>query len=140
MLLIDCVFITYMTTALTYILYIELFDQMLTQMILDNNPIVNLTSRLVSKISLLSDISNYLRGLLFNKPDLNLEKLLFLIGTTAITLQAVSFIMKMIKSWSWLPKHFINAGSLSASKMKERYGDCYVCVTGFTEGIGRGYS
>lgn len=30
--------------------------------------------------------------------------------------------------------------SLNASALKHRYGDCFVAITGFTEGIGRGYA
>jgi hypothetical protein len=112
---------------------------MLNKVILDNNPIVPIFSSLL-KVNVLSDFAEYFRSLIFSKDDKVLEKLLFLIGVTALTAKTVATIKKIVKLWDWLPSHIWNSANLNGKKMKEKYGDCFVCITGFTEGIGRGYA
>lgn len=110
------------------------------KIIIDHNPILSIFNKLFPKLTIFADLTNYLKELLFPINDPILKKLLFLIGTTTLTYQTISIIYKIIKSWKWVPKNFYHQITFSGSKMKERYGDCYVCITGFTEGIGRGYA
>ena len=80
---------------------------MLNKVILDNNPIVPIFSSLL-KVNILSDSAEYFRSLLFSKDDKVLEKLLFLIGVTALTAKTVAAIKKIVKLWDWLPSHIWN--------------------------------
>ena len=113
---------------------------MIKTVLLDYNPFVRLFSNLTEKVSILGETSNYLRSLLFNKDDKVLEKMLFLIGCTALTLHSTCFIGKLIKKWGWIPGHLMAQSKVTTQNLKERYGDCYVLITGFTSGIGLAYA
>lgn len=105
---------------------------MLKSVLLDHNPVVSLFSTLTEKISVFGDFSNYIRSLLFNKDDNVLEKLLFLIGVATLTYKTTSAIVKNLLYWKWLPQHIINNKKMTSARLKERYGECYVAITGFT--------
>ena len=113
---------------------------MLKTVLLDYNPIVHVTSKLLNGAPILADAADYIRSLIFEKDDLVLEKLLFLLGVTTITLKSACFLGKFMKRWSWIPKHILDQKKVTSSNLKERYGDCFVLITGFTQGIGRGYA
>lgn len=42
---------------------------MLRSVLLDYNPVVNLYTKLISKIGIVGDFADYVRSLLFNKDD-----------------------------------------------------------------------
>lgn len=113
---------------------------MLKTLLVDYNPIVRLANYTFESSPFLQGISDYLKSLIFNKDDENLKKLLFLIGATALTYTAGSQLHKVWHSWSWIPSHFRNHSKLNGPALKKKYGDCWVVITGFTQGIGRGYA
>jgi len=113
---------------------------MLKTVLLDYNPIVYTFNKLLTHAPLLADTADYLRSLIFEKDDQVLEKVLFLLGVTTITLKTACAVAKFIGKWSWIPKHMIDQGKVSSNNLKERFGDCFVLITGFTQGIGRGYA
>lgn len=108
--------------------------------LLDYNPVVRATTSLLTHAPFLADSVDYLRTLIFEKDDIVLEKVLFLLGVTTLTLKAASVVSKFIRKWSWIPKHILDQKKVSSASLKERYGDCFVLITGFTQGIGRGYA
>lgn len=113
---------------------------MLKSTLLDYNPVARLFSGIVSTIAPLGDFATYIRSLLFNKDDEVLEKLLFLLGTAALTYKTGRFLYNIGRYWNWVPSHIANAKKLTESNLKQRYGTCFVVITGFTEGIGRAYA
>lgn len=113
---------------------------MLKDVLLDYNPIIKITNGLFSSVPLLADIADHIKGLIFNKDDQNLEKLLFLVGVAAITYKTTTFISRTWQSWKWVPEHIINQSKLNGPALKDKYGDCWVVITGFTEGIGHGFA
>lgn len=42
--------------------------------------------------------------------------------------------------WSWLPSHFRNYKNFNEKELKEKYGHCYVLITGAADGIGYAYA
>jgi hypothetical protein len=112
----------------------------LKTVLVDYNPVAQLLTKAVSKVGLLGDFADYLRSLLFTKDDANLEKLLFLLGISAMTLHAGCVLTKSIKKWKWVPKHLAASSKLTSENLKQRYGNCFVLITGFKQGIGRGYA
>ena len=108
--------------------------------LLDYNPVIALLNKLTEKAAVLADAADYLRSLIFPKDDPNLQKALFLLGVAALTYKTASWMHKTVSLFSWLPSHFVNAKRLTAVNLKRKYGDCFVAITGFTEGIGRAYA
>lgn len=85
-------------------------------------------------------MSDYIKSLLFNKDDETLQKLLFLTGVATLTYKSSSWLYKNWRSWEWLPSHFANEAKLNGPALKKKYGDCWVVITGFTQGIGHGFA
>ena len=113
---------------------------MLKTVLVDYNPVALLLNQLVTKVPVLGELSDHLRGLLFSKDDPALEKLLFLLGIASITYKVGSVLYRTLDTWSWVPRHLLNKGKATAENLRKRYGNCYVCITGFTDGIGKGYA
>ena len=113
---------------------------MLKSALLDYNPVAQLLNKSLPTSGLISDLAAHFRSLLLSKPDPNLEKILFLLGATALTAKAACLIRKLVRNWGWLPGYIAGQKNVSAEKLKQTYGDCYVLITGFTQGIGRGYA
>lgn len=113
---------------------------MLKNVVVDYNPVAKVTEALFNKVSLLGKLSDYLHGLLCGKQENSLQNALFLLGVASLTYKTVSFAWQTLNSWKWLPGYLQRQQRLSASALKEKYGDCYVLITGFTEGIGYGFA
>jgi hypothetical protein len=113
---------------------------MLKGVLCDWNPVARLGNSAFEASSLLQGVSDYAQSLLFNKTDESLRKVLFLAGVAAITAQVGGWLYKTWKSWSWLPAHYLNEAALNGPALKKKYGDCWVVITGFTQGIGRGFA
>lgn len=113
---------------------------MLKSTLIDYNPVAMFFSRIASTVTPLGDLASYIRSLLFNKNDEVLEKILFLFGATALTYKAARMFQSMICYWNWVPSHIANSKKLTENNLKQRYGTCFVVITGFTEGIGRAYA
>lgn len=109
---------------------------MLKNLVVDHNPIAKVAESVFSKWSLLSKLTDYLHGLLCGKREDTLRNALFLLGIAAITYKVTALLWRGCRGFQWLPTYFIRQGRLSGSALKERYGNCYVLITGFTEGIG----
>jgi 17beta-estradiol 17-dehydrogenase / very-long-chain 3-oxoacyl-CoA reductase len=58
----------------------------------------------------------------------------------ALTYKTSSILYKTWLSWGWVPSHFQNEAKLNGPALKNKYGDCWVVITGFTQGIGRGFA
>jgi len=91
---------------------------MLKTLLVDNNPIAQLVNGLFNKFQLLADLSDYLKKLLFNKDDVSLEKLLFLIGVLSITCKAGHFIYGNYQKWGWVPAYLQNQRKLTGAALK----------------------
>jgi len=91
---------------------------MLKSVLIDYNPIALLINKTFEKVSLFADISNYIKNLIFDKDDANLEKLLFLIGVGAITYQTGQFLHLTFKNWSWLPGHIVDTRKFDPKRLK----------------------
>ena len=113
---------------------------MLKGVLCDWNPVVRLANGVFEASPLLQGVSDYAHSLLFNKDDESLRKVLFLAGVTALTAKMGGWLYKTWKSWKWVPAHFRNEANLNGSALKKKYGDCWVVITGFTQGIGRGFA
>lgn len=58
-----------------------------------------------------------------------------------MTYKTGHFVHEKIQTWGWIPSHFITKSKFSIEKFQETYGiNCYVCITGFSDGIGKAYS
>ena len=66
--------------------------------------------------------------------------MLFLLGITTLTLKSLHMLHNTISNWSWLPKYLTFSSQLSKQRLKQVYGDTFVMITGFTQGIGHGYA
>jgi hypothetical protein len=42
--------------------------------------------------------------------------------------------------WKWIPSHIKNQKRVTEENLKARYGDCYIVITGCTEGIGLSFA
>ena len=67
---------------------------MLKNILVDYNPIVKISNKIFEKFTLLANLSDHIKGLLFDSSDKSLEKILFLLGITAITYKTASFLYK----------------------------------------------
>jgi hypothetical protein len=113
---------------------------MLKAVLVDYNPVARLANYAFEASPFLQGMSDYAKSLLFSKEDDGLKKLLFLVGVAALTFKAGSQLRKLWSTWNWLPSHFLNEARLSGPALKRKYGDCWVVITGFTQGIGRGFA
>jgi 17beta-estradiol 17-dehydrogenase / very-long-chain 3-oxoacyl-CoA reductase len=113
---------------------------MLKSLLVDYNPVARVSQYLFHSSPLLQGVADYLRQLLFNKDDETLEKLLFLAGVAALTYSTGKVLREAWGSWGWVLPHFVNQGRLNGPALKKKYGNCWVVITGFTQGIGRGFA
>lgn len=86
---------------------------MLKSVLIDYNPVFHIFDKLTNKLGIVGDLSSYLRELIFDKDDKVLEKMLFLIGMTAITLKTAKTLSNTICKWNWIPKYIIGSKQLS---------------------------
>jgi hypothetical protein len=112
---------------------------MLKSILVDYNPVARVFNSLFNFSSLLGKLADYL-GSFVNTTDKELKNLLFLTGVSAITITSLRWLYSTCKAWSWLFPHYLNASKLSADALTKKYGKCWVLITGFTEGIGRGFA
>jgi hypothetical protein len=89
---------------------------------------------------LLADLSDYGSDLLCQAQSLKLKQYLFWLGVGALSYKVYNFMHVFMKNWAWAPIHFHKHKALNESNIKQRYGNCYALITGFTEGIGLGFS
>lgn len=80
--------------------------------IVDLNPIAR-GLQWVFRSRLLSDLTDYFYGLLFQPRFDKTSRLLFTVGIAAITYRSLAFAYKQYKAWSWLPAHFRNRKTVS---------------------------
>ncbi len=113
---------------------------MLKGVLCDWNPVVRLANAAFEASPLLQGASDYAQSLLFNKGDETLRKVLFVAGVAALTAKVGGWLHRTWRSWNWVPSHFRNEARLNGPALKQKYGDCWVVITGFTQGIGRGFA
>jgi hypothetical protein len=112
---------------------------MLKSILVDYNPVARVFNSLFNFSTLLSRVADYL-GSFVNTTDKELKNLLFLTGVSTLTVASLRWLYSSCKAWSWLYPHYVNASKLSADALAKKYGKCWVLITGFTEGIGRGFA
>jgi hypothetical protein len=113
---------------------------MLKGVLYDWNPVARITNSAFEASLLLQGASDYAQSLLFDKTDESLRKILFVAGVAALTAKVGGWLCRTWRSWSWVPAHFRNVAALNGPALKKKYGDCWVVITGFTQGIGRGFA
>jgi hypothetical protein len=59
-----------------------------------------------------------------------------LFGALSLTVKGAALIKRLRVLLNIYLKHQVNQAKVSAKMLKEKYGDCWVAITGFTEGIG----
>jgi hypothetical protein len=96
------------------------------------NPIIKCGNLLFSHFPLLEDLTNYFAGLACQGIPDSTKKLLFAIGTVAITYKVLMFLFRFYRRWRWLPTHLLNQRRVLPQHLKQKYGDCYVVITGCT--------
>ena len=72
--------------------------------------------------------------------DKNAGRFLFSLGVSVITYSLFLRLYKTYQNWKWIPRHLLNRQKVTEWNLKSKYGDCYVVVTGCTEGIGLSYA
>ena len=118
---------------------------MLKSILVDYNPVARVFNSLFN-FSILSRVADYLGSFVnttdtfVNTTDKELKNLLFLTGVSTLTIASLRWLYSSCKAWSWLYPHYVNASKLSADALAKKYGKCWVLITGFTEGIGRGFA
>jgi hypothetical protein len=109
--------------------------------IIDFNPVTRSINSIFSHSKLLERLSNYLADLFCkNTVSTSAGKLLFAIGAISVTYKLIHFLHSQYKMWRWIPAHMHNRKHLSSEGLKAKYGDCYVVITGCTEGIGLSFA
>lgn len=113
---------------------------MLKTLLVDYNPVARLSNYLFNASPFLQGIANHIKDLVFNKDDETLQKILFLAGVTAMTYKTWKVLYEAWGSWGWIFPHMAHQSKLNAAALKQRYGNCWVVITGYTQGIGRGFA
>jgi hypothetical protein len=108
--------------------------------LIDSNPIAKAIQYIFSKSELLENLSIYIRDLLFKNTDNKTTNLFFAIGVIFTTYKTLSYLHAHCKMWKWIPSHIRNQNRVNEAFLKQTYGDCYVIITGCTEGIGLSFS
>lgn len=108
--------------------------------LIDCNPLALGINKLANISPLFSGLSQYLAGLFLNNAPAPVEKALTAIGISAITFAALWKIYKTLSFWRWVPAHYANRKTVTSTNLKEKYGDCFVVVTGCTDGIGYAFT
>lgn len=97
---------------------------------------MKLFNGIISGVPLLADLSVHFGSLLLNSISPNWQKLLVFAGAAAITASTALYINKFYVFANIFIKHKLNQAKSSAELLKSKYGDCWIAITGFTEGIG----
>lgn len=104
--------------------------------VLVRNPVLKLFNSVISNIPVLSELSAHFGSLFLNSISQNWQKLLVFAGAAAITATSALYLRKLYIFVNIFITHRANQAKSSAELLKKKYGDCWVVVTGFTEGIG----
>ena len=99
---------------------------------IDYNPIALAFNWLAGHSKLFTNAAEYFAGLFVKQAPAPAEKFLTAMGVSSITYFLLNKLYTMYKLYEWAPKHFQNRKQLSKSYLKDKYGDCYVVVTGCT--------
>lgn len=104
------------------------------------NPVGLAFNWIFKHLQILSDISQYICSLIFSKASIGLRSSLFLLGLGSITWKVGYTFYKQLKFWSFLPQHLRNEKNFNPTLFKQKYGNCYVLITGAADGIGYAYA
>ena len=108
--------------------------------IIEYNPVTWVGEKLFSRSKLLTNLAAYFSNLFVNSASSSTQKLLFAIGLASITYKISLSLYNNYKFWKFLPIFLHNQSQFDPNKLKEKYGDCYVLITGAADGIGYAYS
>lgn len=100
--------------------------------LIDCNPFALGVNKLAEASNLFSDLSGYFAQLLLKGVSPPVERLLFAIGVVSITYQITKKAYDRLRLYRWAPRHFLNRKRLSGLSLRQRYGDCFVVITGCT--------
>jgi hypothetical protein len=103
---------------------------------LKNNIFLNLFNKIFKSSQFLSELVDYFYGLISPKEGDNIRKYLFLLGLSVMTYHSIYFIANTIKHSIWISKHFYYQTKINKENIVKKYGNCWIVITGFTEGIG----
>ena len=105
-------------------------------MLLFRNPIIRIVDAFATKIPLVAQLSNHFSSIFLRSIPPNWKKLLLLVGALTLTVRGASLLKRIATVLNIFIEHQANQAKVSAKLLKEKYGDCWVAITGFTEGIG----
>jgi hypothetical protein len=112
---------------------LKINNHIMINRIFDHNPVTITLNKIFEKSSFITRFFSYI-GDLFYRPiiDKNAGRFFFGIGVGAITFKLCYTLYKTYQNWKWIPRHLQNRKKVSELNLKNRYGDCYVVVTGCT--------
>lgn len=108
--------------------------------IIEHNPVTWAGQKLFSHSTLLTNLATYFSNLFLNSASSKVQKFLFAIGLASITYKLSLSLYNNYQFWKFLPSYLRNRSQYNPQSLKERYGDCYVLITGAADGIGYAYS
>ncbi len=108
--------------------------------LVDYNPIARALNKLFNWSGLLSDLSRFFGSILLHKSSTRVSNFFFAAGVLGLSWKVLHGLWRQYQLWNWVPSHFRNRETVNEQQLKDKYGNCFVVITGCTEGIGLAYA
>ena len=97
-------------------------------------------NKVFEHLPILSDAIEGVTSVVLKGMPQNWGKYLYCIGSIALTVTIFRKLSQTCQSWHWIFSHNANLKNLNKQNLIKKYGDCWIGITGFTEGIGWAYA